>query len=174
MSLTSAEIVSLFLGTAALAVSVWSNWTAYKAVKAAGKAKVAEFRKEWIESLRRDIAELLTQDINMLNCDKQLEDLKLAINNANDSQLASRLQSEALEVIKQSSKAKADRLSAFGSILLKLNDEESYNGELVKSVKQILIAQSVAESDQARNQLVDNARSLFKQEWSRLTTELKT
>ncbi len=153
---------------------VWSNIVAQKALKLTSRHRLADFRKEWIESLRKDVADLLSQDTIMLNTFTQLNDLKTATKGADDPSLAQRLLSESVEVIKQREKAKADRLSSYSSILLKLNDEEAENGELIESLNSVLVANNMAESSKARTVVIVKARALFKREWIRLNSELKT
>jgi hypothetical protein len=166
--------VTLGLGIAAFIGSIWSNIIAYGAVKSTGRQLIADYHKEWIESLRKDVADLLAQDTILLNCDKQIDDLNAATKSAADTELVKKLQNETIEVIKLQQKAKAARLSSYSSILLKLNDEEAENGELIVSVKSVLVATNLAESSSARSIVIDKARTLFKKEWMKLNTELKT
>ena len=49
--------VALIIGLAAFAGTIWSNIVAYRALKASGQQRAAEFRKEWIDSLRIHLAE---------------------------------------------------------------------------------------------------------------------
>jgi methylthioribose-1-phosphate isomerase len=170
----SSDLPNLILNAATFVASITAVYFTHRSLRLGSKQKLADFRKEWIESLRTDIADLLAKDTTMLNCVMQLDDLKTATKNAEDSEFAKRLLSESVEIVKQREIAKADRLSSYGSILLKLNDEEAENGELVKAIKAVLIANKLPESEMARSLVIQKARALFKKEWTKLNSELET
>ncbi len=161
--------IAILVGLAAFAAAMWSNYIAHRALRAGGRQKMAEFRKEWIESLRADIAEVLAQDTFMINSQNQLAALKKITKEK--SKIGNiDFNNEAVNVIKAREKAITDRLRAFGSVLLKLNSEDGPNGELISVLYELM-----KDKNQPKRQenVVAAARVVFKSEWKKLSTELE-
>jgi hypothetical protein len=174
--MNAAEWVAVVLGGLAFAGTVWSNYIAHKALKAAGKQRIAEFRKEWIESIRSELSVFLEKDHELKTCDIQIDQLtKMLTNRETKNEFRDSIREQGIQLKHKREAALSVRQGAFGKLLLNLNDEKGDNGLLVAAIEQVMIEnQPIPMWDNARNEVIEKARVVFKSEWQRLTKELSS
>jgi hypothetical protein len=171
-SMSATDWITLLIGVAAFIGAIWSNITAQRALKLSGRQRVAEFRKEWLEDLRSEVAQFLTHDQSHDAFIRQIEDVKLARKGA-DNTLRPILDQQAVDLIALKDTEHSSRAAASAKIQLRLNDDKELNGEILDTISSVLAAKNSEEAAKARALLVISSRKLFKSEWDKLSTEMK-
>jgi hypothetical protein len=170
---SSTDWPNMLLNAATFIAAITAVYFSHRSLKLNTRQRIAEFRKEWLESLRADVAQLLTHDSLMHNCFVQLNDLKNAKKGAEGTEMEKTFTDQAIQVIHAREKAIADRHSAFGSILLKINDEKGVNGDFVNAIHNLLKSETLKDSAAARDVLINSSRILFRDEWEKIKHELE-
>ena len=165
-AMSAADFVALAAAFLAFGTSIWSNKIARDALKAAGKQKVAEFCREWIETLRREIADFNASVYRKKIAQQQLDNAK----KLDKAKKGDRAKTE--KWYQKVSHCTEDAGRHYEYVLLCLNREEADHSELEERMKSVMNGKS---NEQRKPPTVtDLARPILKKEWDRLSFELGT
>lgn len=161
--MTLLEGVTLIAALGALGTSIWSNFTAHKALKSSGRQRLSEFRKEWIESLRLNLAEMHALGFNRLILAETNKTLDADIENIDFVAARKKNQSEINATLDRST-------HLFSFITLMLNSEEEPHEKLTVCMREILKSYPTKKN---LNEFLTQSRTVLKLEWDKLKLEFE-
>ena len=155
--------ITLGIGLAAFVGTILSNIIAYRAVKSNGKQRIADYRKEWIENLRVQLAEF----DNLSNQRAVLQKMRSQLESNPIHQINEELK---LENMKEFNTA-FERCRAVNSyVVLMLNPNEEDHKKLSGILGDLL--STMEPSAEKLFELRHISQTVLKTEWDRLKIEL--
>lgn len=152
-------------------MSIWSNVTAHRALKATGKQRIAEYRKEWIEELRRDIATFLAAHSQLLTSGAHQKRYAEIASWIPDDGRKDKFLHE-LITLQSDKKRYAETLyTSYETILLKINQDEVSSKSLIDEMD-VVLAKMYEPVSHAK--VIAAAKSILKPEWDRVVIETKS
>ena len=159
-----ASWISLVASLLAFGTAIWSNKIAREAIRHGGTQRIAEFRKEWIEELRRNVAEFLMAEAQSRVLKNKME-LMGGLPGTSEFTL-----SKAMQFHDAHLEAEARAARSLETILLSLNPNEPAHKELLGSLKPVW--ESRDDRKISHTEIIELTRKVLKTEWDRLTDEI--
>jgi hypothetical protein len=168
-TLSWAEALALLAAVLAFLGTVWSNFIARKALKMSGQQRVAEFRKEWIETLRLAICEYLTytnrallSELKRIETVSKLTDREIAMS----SDLS---KATMIEIVRSRDEAILEQTNKVNFLRLTLNPNDLEQKKILDAVMKHYRFNSEDDSkeyNQLSTEIVEATRSFLKNEWA--------
>ena len=141
---------------AAIAAAIISALTSYSVAKRAASQKIAEFRVDWIEGFRKDVAALYK--------------IQYEISSIKNKKLSARTADEKSRVRKLY--YKSSELKARILLRLKQDSDNPAEAQLERQLKRAVRSDG-DEAQEQRQSIRELARSILKTEWNRARTEIE-